>query len=45
MNVMSMQDAFLVACLIVGVGAIGLTLFALNIRRRHEHEQHVGQGT
>lgn len=38
---MNIETAFLLACLIIGVGSIGLTLFALDIRRKHENS--VGQ--
>lgn len=34
---MSVETAFLWACLIIGGGSVGLTLFALNIRRTHEN--------
>lgn len=34
---MDIQTAFLWSCVIIGVGAVGLTTFALNIRRKHEH--------
>jgi hypothetical protein len=35
---MDIQTAFLWSCLIIGVGSMGLTAFALSIRRKHEHD-------
>jgi type IV secretory pathway TrbL component len=36
---MSIEIAFLLSCLIIGVGSTGLTLFALNIRCKNETGQ------
>lgn len=38
MAAMDIETAFRWACLIIGVGSTGLTLFALNIRRKHEND-------